>query len=165
MDAKEVRIVHLDPMRVASAYGFGSSPENTSSEKLYAWMQQTGLDKDLKQHRFFGFNNPSPTPGSPNYGYEQWITVSPGSEAHGEISVKDVPEGLYAVSRCALRDIGQAWQALVAWCEDSPYHMGESQCLEECLTPEVLFFGPPSGTEFEDAAVFDLYLPIISQGN
>ncbi len=161
MNENDVRIVRLDPMRVAASLGFGTSPESMSIDILRAWMQQTGMEKDLSAHRFFGFNNPDPTPGSPNYGYEQWITVDPESKPAGEVVVKDFSGGLFAVCRCTLRNITARWQELVAWCEDSPHRMADNLCLEECVTPQVLFFGPPSGTAFEDAAAFDLYLPIV----
>jgi hypothetical protein len=54
-----------------------------------------------------------------------------------------VPKGQFEV-------IGQTWANLVAWCEDSKYHYGSHQWLEESLPVS------PPDTEF----VLDLYLPI-----
>jgi DNA gyrase inhibitor GyrI len=152
MGELEVRIVELEPMRVASAHGFGQSPELEAWDKILAFARSKGLD--LGKARFFGFNNPNPSHGSPNYGYDQWITVDPDVEAEGDIQIIDFPGGRYAVARCeGLSVIGEAWRQLALWFEDSPYkklpHYG--QCLEELLTsPDVLY----------EEYVFDLYLAI-----
>jgi AraC family transcriptional regulator len=81
----EVRIVDMEPMRVASAHGFGEHPEDLAWQRMLAFAQAQGLDTESV--RFFGFNNPNPSPGSPNYGYEQWMTVGPEVEAGGEIVI------------------------------------------------------------------------------
>ncbi len=104
----DVRIVTLKPMRVAAALGFGEQPELLAWDKILSWAKPLGLLDDLKAVRFFGFNNPDPSPGSPNYGYEQWIVVGPDVKAEGDIKIKDFSGGLYAVTRCKLSSIGEA---------------------------------------------------------
>jgi DNA gyrase inhibitor GyrI len=153
----EVRIVALDPMRVASASGFGAEPEALAWTKLLAWAQRQGIPNDFHGYRFFGFNNPSPTPGSPNYGYEQWITAASAGQPDGEVSIKAFQGGLYAVARCqGPQNIYQTWKDLLVWCENSRYTMAQHQCLEECLSTELI-----SLSEIPwDKVVFDLYLPI-----
>jgi DNA gyrase inhibitor GyrI len=152
MSDLDVRIVEMEPMRVASAHGFGTSPEEQAWSKILAFAEEKGLD--IKEARFFGFNNPNPSPGSPNYGYEQWMTVSHDVEAEGEITIKEIPARRYAVTRCeGLNVITKVWQQLVVWFEDSPYKKPPHwcECLEELLTLP--------GIPYEDY-VFDLYLPI-----
>lgn len=151
MSDLEVRIVRLEPMRVASASGFGASPEDQAWNKLLGWAGRKGLLDDLKGRRFFGYNNPDPSPGSPNYGYDQWMTVGPEEEPEGEVKIKEFPGGLYAVLRCEGIPNPPIWEQLVMWREDSPYKRANHQWLEECLTPP--------GTPLEKM-VFDLYLPI-----
>jgi DNA gyrase inhibitor GyrI len=150
----KVRIVQLEAMRVASAHGFGQNPEELAWGKILDFAREKGLLHVPGKPRFFGFNNPNPSPGSPNYGYEQWMTVGPGVEGTGEVEIKEIPSRLYAVARCEGLDvIGQVWGQLVTWLEDSEYkkpphyHM----CLEELLVPPEV--------PYEDY-VFDLYLPI-----
>jgi hypothetical protein len=75
MDKLDVRIVHLETMRVASAVGFGANPEEQAWNKILAFAKAKGLPEKPEETRFFGFNNPDPSPGNPNYGYEQWMTV------------------------------------------------------------------------------------------
>lgn len=150
MNDLDVRIVRLEPMRVATALGFGESPEAQAWEMILAYAAAKGLDPSAQ--RFFGFNNPNPSHGSPHYGYEQWVTAGAGLDGEDGVQIKEFDGGLYAVTRCeGVESLPATWQRLVLWCEDSRYHQAHHQWLEECLTPPGL---PP------EAMVFDLYLPI-----
>jgi DNA gyrase inhibitor GyrI len=157
MSTLDVRIVTLEPLQVASFLGYGESPEDIAWGKLTPWAKEKGLLDHPEQHRLFGFNNPDPSAGSPNYGYEVWIEIDPSKlEPEEGVTFKNVPGGLYAVTNCVVPKgrfevIGQTWEKLVAWCEDSPYHYGNHQWLEESLPIH------PPDTEF----VLDLYLPIM----
>jgi DNA gyrase inhibitor GyrI len=158
MSELDVRIVRLEPMRVASALGFGESPEPIAWKKLLTWAETRGLLDDLDSVRFFGFNNPNPSPGSPNYGYEQWITVGPDVTAEGDVEIKEFAGGLYAVTRCkSIHQIMEIWKSLGAWLKESSYKMGQHQWLEECLTK-------PTSAELEEIPLedfeMDLYCPI-----
>jgi DNA gyrase inhibitor GyrI len=151
MSENKVRIITLEPMRVASAHGFGTEPEGIAWDKILAFVAEKGL-KEVQGTRYFGFNNPNPAPGSPNYGYEQWVTVAPDVEATTDVEIKAFTGGLYAVLRCkGVEQIGQAWQQLTGWAENSNYQRSHHQWLEEVLTP------PPTP---ENEFVFDLYMPI-----
>jgi len=152
MNDLEVRIVTLDAMRVASAYGFGASPEGIAFEKIEAFASANNLLEEGKLPHTFGFNDPDPAPGSPNYGYEVWLPVAENVRADGEISIKEISSNLYAVTRCnGLQNIGDVWKKLAQWRESSKYHFGNHQWLEYLLSqPDSPF------EEFE----FDLYLPI-----
>jgi AraC family transcriptional regulator len=131
----DVRIVDLPPMRVARVHAFGEHPEHMAGQKLLDWAQPKGLLDDPQAHRIFGFNNPSPSPGSPNYGYEFWITVGPEEEPDGEAQIQEFAGGLYAVARCTVSGdpeaIGRTWQRMVVWREESPYQGAGHQWLEE----------------------------------
>ncbi len=83
MNELDVRIVRLEPMRVASFHGFGTSPEHEAARKLIAWAKPGSLLDAPNKHRIFGFDNPCPSPGSPNYGYEFWITIEPYVKPEG----------------------------------------------------------------------------------
>ena len=151
MTELHVEIVQLEPMRVASALGFGESPEFAAIETLLAWARPQGLLEE--GYTAYGFNNPDPSPGSPNYGYEIWLPV--GGEVQGgeSVEIKDYPGGLFGVARCeGTGAIGDAWKALVAWREGSSYGQGHHQWLEKFLVP-------PDAPVIE--LRFDLYLPIV----
>lgn len=147
----DVRIVTLEPLHVAAALGFGTEPELKAHETLMAWVRAQHLLDGPVAPRFFGFNNPSPSAGSPEYGYELWVTVPPGVAAEAPVQLKDFPGGLYAVTRCrGCQNIMTTWQRLSAWVEQSPYRPAQHQWLEE----HVRFIDVPP-----EEYVLDLYHP------
>jgi len=154
MTEREVRIVDLPPMRVASALGFGTDPEDQAFSILIPFAKRIGLEAGNPGYRTFGFDNPSPSPGSPSYGYEVWLPVGPDVEAEDPITIKEIPGSRYAVTRfTGLSNIGAAWKDLVAWFESSSYKSPPNwnRCLEEVTNP----------TETDpEKLTFDLYLPI-----
>ena len=132
----KVRIVELPPMKVASFHHFSDSPEETAYSKLEAWAKPRGLLKDPSKNRIFGFNNPNPSPGTPNYGYEFWLELEDDYDAGEDVEIKDIPAGKYAVTRnFGIPNVGATWKALVEWVESSPYQFGNMECLEENLDP------------------------------
>ncbi len=150
----DVKIVRLPALRVACVNGYGSGPETIAFNKMRDYVKSNGLDRDGQAHRFFGYNNPNPAPGSPNYGYDVWVTVGESLESAGEANVFTFPGGLFAVLRIRPEggeDIFKSWQELVAWRERSPYRPAHHQWLEEHI-------GDLS-TSFPDL-VLDLYMPI-----
>jgi DNA gyrase inhibitor GyrI len=153
MDKLEVRIVTLPPMQVISAYGFGPQPEDIAHQKMRDFLEKKGLLAgygDAIPH--YGFNNPSPSSGSPNYGYEIWAVTPPGVEPEGDLRLVQFNGGLYAVTRFEnLENIGRVWGELVQWRENSPYLEAYHQWLENLHNP----------LENDPAKyIFDLYLPV-----
>ena len=158
MNTLDVRLVTLAPLRVASFYGFGPSPALAAWEKLMAWSRPKGLLDGPEQARIFGFNNPNPSAGSPNSGYEFWIEVGPAvtvaSEEVAAVKNAAFAGGRYAVTRCqGVEAIPSTWQALVQWLADSSHQPGSHQWLEEHLGP---VDRPP------EEWLFDLYAPIVA---
>jgi DNA gyrase inhibitor GyrI len=154
MNEQEVRIVHLPAMRVAGVHAFGATPEDDAWKNLETFARKHDFFDTLEsEHRIFGFNNPNPSPGSPNYGYEFWVTVPP--EVDGP-EVRQAPGGMYAMLRWdgmgnPYESIPAAWQRLVQWAEKSRYRMLEQQCLEEHICPD---------HRVDNGFMLDLYLPI-----
>ena len=151
MTELDVRIVELEPMRVACVNAYSGTPEVDSWALMEAWAKQKGL-LEVPGRRIFGFNNPNPSPGTPNYGYDFWITVAPDIEAEGDVRIIDFPGGLYAVTRVkGVEGIHETWKNLVTWLEESKYKHANHQWLEEHLTP--------MDTPLEEFTL-DLYAPI-----
>lgn len=152
MSEIEVRIVKLEPMRMLSSYGYGPEPEGIAWDKLFEFMKKKGLGKKGEHPTTYGFNNPNPSKGTPNYGYEIWLPVDEDLQPEGDLRIVDFHGGLYAVTRFkGLFKIGEVWGQLVRWGENSKYKLAAHQCLEHLL----------DGTEqVPEDMVFDLYLPI-----
>lgn len=153
MVKRDVRIETLPSLRVISAYGFGTQPEGIAAEKMEAFLEHKRLLEGYGSSiPHYGFNNPSPSSGSPNYGYEIWAVVPPDLEPDGDLREVLFDGGLYAVTRFMdVSHISQVWREMVEWRENSPYLKGDHQWLEHLLNP--LERDPGK-------MVFDLYLPI-----
>ncbi len=152
MEKLEVRIVQLEPLRVASFLGFGASPEYEALDAMGVWAEARGLQVGKGRTRLFGFNNPNPSHGSPNYGYEVWLTVGEDITGGDGATIKVFAGGLYAVTRSiGVENIQETWQRLALWRENGRFLAAEHQWLEEHLSP--------AGTPLEQF-MLDLYLPI-----
>lgn len=151
MSELDVKIVKLEAMRVICFNGFGEGPEGVALDKVFAWARAHG-----KNRRVFGYNNPNPAAGSPNYGYDAWMVVDESVQAEGDARIINFPGGLYAVARCVVtkpwEDIPGTWKRLVHWREGSRYREASHQWLEEHITPE--------GEAGEENFTLDLFLPI-----
>jgi AraC family transcriptional regulator len=157
MENQEIRIVTLPPMRVASFYAFSASPELEAWSKVVDWAKEHGCWEIPPSRRIFGFDNPSPSTGSPNYGYEFWLTIDPAELPDREAQIKEFSGGLYGVLNCDVSAgnpydiIPSTWGKLVKWLESSHYKHGRHQWLEEHLTR---FDSNDKGF------VLDLFIPI-----
>lgn len=152
----EVRIVTLPPLQVASVTAYGAEPETQAWDKLEAWAKARGLWELGGERRVFGFNNPNPSPGTPEYGYEYWLTLTNDelmllSENLGEATIRQFGGGRYAVTRCTgVERIAPMWKRLSVWVEDHVHRPGRQQWLEEHMAVG----------ETLDDLVLDLYYPL-----
>ncbi len=149
----EVREIDLQPMRVVTFHALGPSPEQDAWDKLFAWARPQGMIKP--ETRFFGFNNPCPGHGKPEYGYEVWMTVEKNF-ADDKVKVKDFPGGDYLVTRVEVpkgdfEAIGRAWRNLVAYQKKNGYKCANNLCLEESVRTD------RKDLEF----ILDLYHPVV----
>lgn len=157
----EVKIVKLEPMHVASVRAISATPEHDAWERMCSWAEPRGLLEDIGKHPVFGFNNPNPSPGQKEYGYEFWIRVEPDTQPSGDVKIKKFQGGLYAVTTCKLKEemeseffkkegYLESWKNIVDWVKSSKYKCGKHQCLEKAHEPGVS----------EDELILDLYCPI-----
>jgi len=161
MTEPKIRIVEHPSMKVISFHGFGQGPEDIAIAAMLEWVEKHTFF-EYKDVRCFGFNNPDPTPGSPNYGYEIWLTL-PDQLEISDAPVKTFSGGTYAVVHCegsmaeAEEFIPSAWKSLMEWLENNKYQLGQHQWLEEhlgangLLIPQMIKSGRLS---------LDLHLPI-----
>ncbi|MFX0185082.1 MAG: GyrI-like domain-containing protein [Candidatus Hodarchaeota archaeon] len=157
MEELIVKIVKLKPMRVAYTHAISKTPEKEAWDKLLAWAKPKGYFDQPGKHTTFGYNNPPPakhdSPRDEEYGYELLINVGPEDESEGEVRLKTIPGGLYAVARVkGVWNIFHTWVYLNDWLAASEYELDEANepGFEECITPFT----------HEDEMIFDLYLPI-----
>ena len=78
MSEMDVKIKPLPAIKVASILGFGSGPELEAWEKMFQFLKGRGFWEQMEGLEFYGFNNPDPMPGSPNYGTNNgWLSPKP----------------------------------------------------------------------------------------
>jgi DNA gyrase inhibitor GyrI len=121
----EVRLERLETMHAAHVHVFSESPEDDAWEKLSSWAKPRGLLEEGVGTRAFG-RNTYPTDNPEPHGYEFFLTVGPDVRPKGDIDMREIPGGLYAVLR--FKDLGNmkdAWQHLWNWINESEYeHIG-----------------------------------------
>jgi AraC family transcriptional regulator len=154
MNSEPITLVNLPPLWAAAAHVFGPEPESAAMEHLLAWAGKQNLWPASHPRRFFGFNNPDPSPGNPDYGYEFWMVLDENEDPapSEDVHLKHFPGGRFAIVRCrGTENILSSWQRLVNWSETSCCPIADNLMLEEFIAWEGL---PP------DQFVFDLYLPV-----
>ena len=150
MEGSEMRIVEVPTMRVARFHGYGATPEGIAFGKMQQWLESHGMSAEKPPCRIFGFNNPSPESGSPNYGYEFWLELPSGSTLEAtaesaalrnEVEIRKFDGGRYAAMRHegGGETIPKTWKRLVAQVAESGHEHSHHQWLEEHF--------PASGTE------------------
>ncbi len=150
LEDHHVRFIELKPMKVAYYHTTaGSQPEDEAWNVLYAWVKEKGLDQ-VSATRYFGFDNPGI---NKEHGYEMWATVTDDIKPSGEVRIKQVEGGLYAVSSLYGLDIPDAWNRLNEWVQNSKYKAGAHQGLEE----HFLFNGDMF---INETFQLDIYYPI-----
>jgi DNA gyrase inhibitor GyrI len=148
-DDMDVRIVEIGEMRVASFHALGEHPEMEAIRKMQAWAKPRGLIGDGK-YPVFGFDNPPPSPGRREYGYEVWVVVGDDTDAAGA-TVKHIPAAKYATMRSeGLQNVGPNWRRLAGWVRKNGYEPACAQCLE----------GHVPGSSETGYFALDLYFPI-----
>jgi DNA gyrase inhibitor GyrI len=151
MNELSIEMVSLPAYRVACFSGFGPEPEMIAWGKCTEWLNKHAMLPLPSETRIFGFNNPDPSPGSPNYGYNFWVTL-PDDMTVDDAEVLQYPGGDYAVTPCAnVEIIFETWQKLNKWLEQSPYVYGKFQWLEETFL---------KNNDPEQFDHFALYMPV-----
>jgi DNA gyrase inhibitor GyrI len=155
METIDAKIVKLEPMRVASVYAFGTSPEAEAWNKLAEWAKREGLWEKRSEHPIFGFTNPITPNAHANYGYELWMQVPPELEPSGDTRIHEFMGGTYAVVRCDTHGdpaaaIPQTWGKFADWLKATHHKQAPRQELEQFVTD----------ADDPDNLVLDLYLPI-----
>jgi len=153
-----VRIVKLPAMTVASYLALSAAPEDDCSKVFNEFVLKNSLHK-RSGYRCFGFNNPSPSEGNLEYGYEMWVSIPDDFEVNKPLVKKEFEGGLYASVSTQMNEIGERWMQLHNWCVNSGEYEADSskQWLEECSMDFEVFISEQ--VSFSDKQL-DLLSPI-----
>lgn len=128
----EVVIKELTPVRQMTFQAFGTEPEDKAWKKLEQWVKQRNFPMG-ENTPIYGFNNPNPSAGSEEYGYEFRLTLPSEYEPQKGDEPVEFPGGKYASTKIEVKtgeEIPKAWAELMDWFESSPYSQGSHQWLE-----------------------------------
>jgi DNA-binding transcriptional MerR regulator len=138
---RSVRVVLLPPCTIASYHFIGENPEETVGTAIDKFVHESRLYEKKPDSRMFGFNHPNPSPNSPHYGYEDWVTIPDDMEVPAPLVKKRFEGGMYAAHTIVFPDFHE-WKLLSKWVEESDkYDSNYSEqgeeimggCLEEHL--------------------------------
>lgn len=117
---RDVRIIRLPPMTVASIHVIGQDAdgkhaEEASGQLLDRFIAEKDLFSIYPGARVFGFNNPDGLPDDdPGHGYEFWITIPDNMEVPAPFVKKRFGGGLYAARAITMGNF-EEWGRLHAW--------------------------------------------------
>ncbi|MDR0914149.1 MAG: effector binding domain-containing protein [Oscillospiraceae bacterium] len=168
---RDVRIIYLPPMTVASAHYIGENCEEVTGNMINKFIEETDLLKQKPDARIFGFNNPisQTEPGSPSHGYETWITIPDDFDVPEPLKKVQFYGGLYAVNTINFPQFDH-YQLLWKWIDEndniehawgdirwSPLDENGDRCLEELL-PNKAFRKTYPDSDMEN--YLDIMIPI-----
>ena len=119
MKEMKVRLERLETMNAAHTHVLCKTPEEDAKRKIIDWAKRNGVIR--KETRLFG-RNTWPTDNPEPHGYEFFLTITQDIKPEGEIDLKIIPGGLYAVLRfTGLQKSEEAYNMLGKWLEESKY--------------------------------------------
>jgi hypothetical protein len=155
---KNVRIVELPPMAVATHCVLSETPEIDCAKVFDKFVLDNNLHK-RSGYSYFGFNNPDPSEDRPIYWYELWVTIPEDFELPTPFVKKQFDGGMYASISAQMNEVGERWESLYEWSTQSDRYEGEFslQWLEE----EVMDIETFMSEQIPDSEKqLDLLLPI-----
>ncbi len=124
---RDVRIIYLPPMTVASIHTIGQDEsgnhaEYTSAVILDDFIKKTNLKTIYPAARNFGFNNPDGIPDEdPAHGYERWISIPDDMEVPAPLVKKHLGGGIYAAHVIPEGAWDEGWLLLHEWVSNSDH--------------------------------------------
>ena len=118
---RDVRIIYLPPMTVASIHivgqdANGEHAEYTSAAILDDFVAKTNLKAVYPAARNFGFNNPDGIhDDDPAHGYERWISIPDDMKVPAPLVKKRLDGGLYAAHVIPVGAWDEGWMPLYNW--------------------------------------------------
>ncbi len=163
---KDIRILYLPPMTVASCQSTGDNQEEVVGAAISTFIKESGLGEFKPDFRRIGFNNPASEQPGGSLGYEAWVSIPSDMEVPAPLVKKQFLGGLYAAHMIAFGEF-QEWGRLWQWVMDNgeydvdfsprtdPADLGADPSLEEQLNAiHHLEDTSPFGTQL------DLLVPI-----
>jgi DNA-binding transcriptional MerR regulator/DNA gyrase inhibitor GyrI len=162
-----VRIVQLPPVTVASVQFYCDEPEMHCVKVMDEFVRYHELGKLKPDLRHYGFNNPNPSPdtpeGQPDHGYEMWVTIPEDLEVPEPLVKKQFDGGIYAAHAIKMGDFHE-WGWLWEWVQASDkydYECREPHPMGGCLEEHLNYLNNLNDPSFkEEDMQLDLLTPV-----
>ena len=120
---RDVRIIYLPPMTMASAYAKGTEPgpELVTGDMLDKFIDDTDLKMKYPAARHFGFNNPDEPVHGEGHGYERYITIPDDMDVSLPFVKKQFKGSLYATLTIPFGE-WDAWMKLHEWVSNNEFY-------------------------------------------
>ena len=132
---RDVRIIFLPPMTIASIHLVGNGPEGRTAEAVDKFIEENNLTRIKPDFRHFGYNNPDGIPDEdPNHGYERWISIPDDMQVKEPFVKKHFSGGMYAAHMIPM-GLFEEWFLLHGWVvNNDKYEMdaGDPSCSGCC---------------------------------
>lgn len=122
---RDVRIVYLPPMTVASIHIVGQDTNGEHAEYISAmilddFIEKTNLKTVYPAARSFGFNNPDGIPDNdPAHGFERWISIPDDIKVPAPLTKKHLEGGMYAAHVIPMEAWDEGWMPLYNWVDEN----------------------------------------------
>jgi DNA gyrase inhibitor GyrI len=162
---RDVRIIYVPPMTVASVHKIGGYPEGDTGNLFNQFIKEKNLPVIKPDFRHFGFNHPNgQKPDGSDHGYERWVSIPDDMTVEEPFTKKKYSGGLYAAWMIPM-GLFEEWFSISNWVEKSEKYenvKGDQECmygaLEEFLNYINLY--TKSGEELDKILQLDLLVPI-----
>ena len=121
---KDIRIIYVPPMAIASIHLIGNEPERRTLDYINNFIRENDLPKKRLDFRHFGFNNPDNIPDDdPKHGYERWVSIPENIPVKEPFVKKAFSGGTFAAHMIPWGLWDEGWLPLHNWMETSLYEM------------------------------------------
>ena len=131
------------------------------------FVKENNLCKVKPDLRHFGFNNPNPSPntpeGMPDHGYEIWVTIPEDMAVPEPFTKKFLKGGLYAAHMIKMGNFHE-WEWLDEWVNNNDTYepnWGDPICMDGCLEEHLNYINNVNNEGFQlENMQLDLLAPI-----
>lgn len=122
---RDIRIIYLPPMTVASTHIVGKDTKGNNAEIIAAsiiddFINKTNLKEIYPEARNFGFNNPDGIEdNNPDHGYERWVSIPADFEVPEPLVKKQLEGGMYAAFMIPIGAWDEGWVPLHNWVREN----------------------------------------------
>jgi DNA gyrase inhibitor GyrI len=162
---RDVRIIYVPPMTVASIHKIGGGPEVDTGNLLRQFIKEKNIPVIKPDFRHFGFNHPNgQKPDGSDHGYERWVSIPDDMTVEQPFTKKKFSGGLYAAWMIPM-GLFEEWGSIWNWIERNEKYVrvaGNPEMMDGLIEEHLNYINlyTKSGEELDKCLQLDLLIPI-----